>query len=337
MTVIDDIRARLPPAGGKHWLDLASDVLTQLADAKEARRARQAVAPVPGPLREEAAALLSAPAVPRSVTNRAARRLNRAAGVLAASVLADSAVEHYRGQFHNKAMYTPLAVSALSLLVSAHGVADKRQSAHLLRDASYAVAGLTGLAGTAFHVYNVGKRVGGFSWQNLFYRAPLGAPAALTLSGVVGFLAERVRSNRVDTAPRVLGLPAGRVVGAAPAARLAGTVLEAGLLHFRGAFQDPFMYLPVTVPPAAAAAIGNAAVAPAQVPRRLTRWLLRATALVGFAGSAFHVYGVGRAMGGWRNWRQNVLDGPPIPAPPAFTGLALAGLAALDLLEDEDA
>jgi hypothetical protein len=37
-------------------------------------------------------------------------------------------------------------------------------------------------------------------------------------------------------------------------------------------------------------------------------------------------------MGGWRNWRQNLVDGPPIPAPPSFTGLALAGLAVLDLL-----
>ena len=34
----------------------------------------------------------------------------------------------------------------------------------------------------------------------------------------------------------------------------------------------------------------------------------------------------------WRNWRQNILAGPPIPAPPAFTGLALAGLGALILM-----
>ena len=39
-------------------------------------------------------------------------------------------------------------------------------------------------------------------------------------------------------------------------------------------------------------------------------------------------------MGGWRNWRQNLLNGPPLPAPPSFTGLALAGLAALGLMED---
>ncbi len=57
---------------------------------------------------------------------RAARRLNRAAGVLAASVLADSAVEHYRGSFQNRAMFTPLVTASLSLAVSAHGNADRR-------------------------------------------------------------------------------------------------------------------------------------------------------------------------------------------------------------------
>ena len=42
----------------------------------------------------------------RVSTVSAARRLNRAAGLLAVSVLADSAVEHYRGSFKNKAMVT---------------------------------------------------------------------------------------------------------------------------------------------------------------------------------------------------------------------------------------
>ena len=47
----------------------------------------------------------------------AARRLNRAAGTIAASVLIDSAMEHYRGNFHNKAMWTPLVTSSLSIAV----------------------------------------------------------------------------------------------------------------------------------------------------------------------------------------------------------------------------
>ncbi|HEY3850991.1 MAG TPA: hypothetical protein VGL87_08485, partial [Steroidobacteraceae bacterium] len=57
----------------------------------------------------------------------AARRLNRAAGTLAACVLSDSVVEHYRGSFHNKTMFVPLASAALSLLASAHGAADPRR------------------------------------------------------------------------------------------------------------------------------------------------------------------------------------------------------------------
>ena len=55
---------------------------------------------------------------------------------------------------------------------------------------------------------------------------------------------------------------------------------------------------------------------------------------MGGAGVLFHARGIHRAMGGWRNWSQNVLDGPPLPAPPSFTGLALAGLAAIRLLRE---
>jgi hypothetical protein len=265
---------------------------------------------------------------------RAARRMNRAAGLIATSVLADSAVEHYRGSFHNKAMLTPLAIASLSMIVSAHGNSDTRPAAHKMRDSVYSAAALAGLAGMGFHIYNVGKKPGGFSWQNLFYSAPIGAPIALVLSGSMGYLAERVRDTTPGEPPRIGGLSAGRVVAAATSAGLIGTAAEAGLLHFRGAFHDPFMYLPVTVPPIAAALIGNAAFGRTDRPRPTTRFWLRLTAALGFAGAGFHILGVARNMGGWRNWSQNVLNGPPIPAPPSFTGLALAGLAALGLLRD---
>lgn len=266
---------------------------------------------------------------------KAARRLNRAAGVIATSVLLDSAVEHYRGAFSNKAMYTPIVVSTLSLAASLHGHRDRNAVAHRMRDGVYALAGLTGVVGTGFHLYNVGKRVGGFSWQNLFYAAPLGAPAAISLSGMVGFLAERVRDNRPGTLPTVAGLPAGRVVGLLTSLGLLGTVGEAGLLHFRGAYHNPAMLVPVTLPPSAAVLLGAASLGRAKRPRAFTRWWLRVTGMVGVLGVGFHAVGVARNMGGWRNWTQNIQAGPPLPAPPAFTGLALAGLAALGLLQDQ--
>ena len=269
----------------------------------------------------------------RGPTVTAAQELNRAAGTLAFSVLADSAVEHFRGSFQNRAMYTPLAVASMSLAASAHGLGDRRTGGHRGRDAIYVLAALTGLAGTGFHIYNIGKRTGGWSWLNLFYSAPVGAPAALSLSGLLGFCAERVRDNPPHATPKVLGLPAGRALAALTGAGLLGTVGEVGLLHFRGAYHDPAMFLPVTMPPVASALIARTAWAAGRRAWPVTRWWLRLTALLGVAGVGFHAYGVSRNMGGWRNWTQNVLNGPPLPAPPSFTGLALAGLAALRLLE----
>jgi hypothetical protein len=265
---------------------------------------------------------------------KAAHRLNRAAGLLAGSVLADSALEHYRGSFENSAMYAPLLAAAMSLAVSAHGISDRRTGAHLVRDATYLLAGATGLIGTGFHLYNVTKRPGRFSWVNLFYGAPLGAPFALLLSGLLGCTAERVRDNWSGRAPQIMGVPAGRATATLTALGMLGTVGEAGLLHFRGAYQNPAMFLPVTVPPVAAGLLANLAAGPRGKDRWFTRWWLRLTAALGFAGVGFHTFGVSRNMGGWRNWSQNVLSGPPIPAPPSFTALALAGLAALGLLQD---
>jgi hypothetical protein len=270
----------------------------------------------------------------RDATVTAARRLNRAAGLIATSTLLDSGIEHYRGMFHDKAMITPLVVSALTLAVSAHGTRDARKSAHRVRDPVYAAAALTGLVGTGFHVYNIGKRPGGFCWQSLFHGSPLGAPAAVALAGLLGYYSERLRESKGGAAPRVFGIPAGRALAGLAAAGLVTTSGEAGLLHFRGAYHDPFMFVPVVVPPVAAVLLSETAVTHPRRPRRLARWWLRLTALAGFLGAGFHVFGVGRGMGGWRNWSQNILNGPPIPAPPGFTGLALAGLAALGLIEE---
>ena len=265
---------------------------------------------------------------------KAARRLNRAAAMLSGAVRLASAVEHYRGSFRNRAMYTPRAGSATTLVASAHGIADRRGAKHRARDAVYALAALTGVVGTGFHAYNVLKRPGRLDWQNLFYGAPLGAPAAILLGGLLGVAAERVRDHPPGRVPRLFGLPAGRVLAAVTSLGLLGTSGEAGMLHFRGAFQNPAMFVPVTVPPVASALLANTALGPAQRNRRLTRWWLRLTTLAGVVGVGFHAWGVQRMMGGWRNWSQNVLDGPPLPAPPSFSGLALAGLAAVGLLED---
>jgi hypothetical protein len=261
----------------------------------------------------------------------AARQLGGAAAVLAFSVLADSGLQHYRGGFHNPAMYVAPTAAAVSLVNSVHMTIKPEVSSN----GRLALSGLTlsiGLAGLSFHLANVAKRDGGVNLLNLFYGAPLLAPGAIAISGLAGLAAAQLVSEaEAGSQPTLLGCPAGLVVGLGAAASLLSTTAEAALLHFRGAFHDPFMFVPVTVPPITALMLAGAVCMPRL--RKPARLLLRLTASAGVAGTGFHIYGVSRNMGGFYNWSQNILNGPPIPAPPSFTGVALAGLAAVRLME----
>ena len=310
-----------------HWNSAVADVLASL----ESLTARADALARHGGLRPDMDTL----SLPTPLAHEApTRQLHGVAAILGASVLTDSAVEHYRGSFRNPAMVMPLVSSGLVMLSSLHGMKASPVDSHKARTLSYVAAIGVGVLGTGFHLYNVTKRVGGIRWENFFYGAPIGAPAALALSGMAGLAADRLAGNaKRHGRPTLMGLPAGRVVAALSSLGLLGTMGEAGLLHFRGNFQNPAMYLPVTMPPVAAAFLAEAALAPAYRPRLMARFWLGAVSLMGFAGSAFHARGVARMMGGWNNWRQNLLDGPPIPAPPSFAGLALGGLAALKLIE----
>ena len=263
-----------------------------------------------------------------TVPRRQASTLIRAgATMLATSVLLDSAMEHYRGGFRNRAMLTPLVTATIGVALNTRpGLGSGRS-----RASAQAVTALSGAAGLGFHVFAIFKRPGKLSWTNLFYAAPVGAPAALILAGSLGAAADALRAGEDHLGP--ITIASGRALAGFAAFGIAGTVGEAWLMHFRGAFQNPAMLLPVVLPPVAAIALARDAVL--REPSPLTRKLLWATAALGVAGVAFHAYGISRAMGGWRNWRQNMVDGPPLPAPPAFTGLAIAALGALELMEKQ--
>lgn len=107
----------------------------------------------------------------------AADRLDCGAMLLAGSVLLDSSIEHYRGNFARAAMYMPLGSAGAAIFASGHGIS--RRSSDIVRVAMHASAVITGLVGLGFHALNIVKRPGGISWHNLFYAAPAGAPAAL--------------------------------------------------------------------------------------------------------------------------------------------------------------
>lgn len=258
---------------------------------------------------------------------RAAEALGAGAAILCLSVALDSGIEHYRGRFKNRVMFVGPTMALLGLATASLIAVRPAAAARPLPRISFAVVGVTGLVGLGFHAYNILKRPGEFSALNLFYAAPAGAPAALTLVGLYGVIAGELGK---EDSPVRTSLP--KQTAGLIAFSLLGTVAEAGLLHFRGAFQNPVMYAPVILPPLAALSIGAAALRPEAI--KIAQPLLKATAVLGIAGPMFHAYGIHRNMGGWRNWSQMVLQGPPLPAPPAFLGIAIAGLGLLPSLEE---
>ena len=262
------------------------------------------------------------------VNQRAAQALGAGAAILCASVALDSAIEHYRGGFKDRAMFVGPTMALLGLATASLIAFHPARANERLPKLALLTVGATGLIGLGFHSYNILKRPGELDALNLFYAAPVGAPAALTLAGLYGVIAGEMLSGREYVRSR---LP--KHAAALIAFSLMGTVAEAGLLHFRGAFQNPAMFAPVTIPPLAAVAIGASAFSPRAT--LVAEPLLKATAILGIAGPFFHAYGIHRNMGGWRNWSQMIFQGPPLPAPPAFLGIAAAGLGLLPALGKE--
>jgi hypothetical protein len=258
---------------------------------------------------------------------RAAQALGAGAAILCVSVALDSALEHYRGGFKDPAMFVGPAMAMLGIGAASYVAVRPHRANDRLPKRIMLAVGATGLIGLGFHSYNILKRPGELDALNLFYGAPAGAPAALTLAGLYGVIAGEMLSGRDYVATRLPRHTAGLI-----AFSLMGTVAEAGLLHFRGAFQNPAMYAPVTIPPMAALSIAIAALSPRAT--AVAEPLLKATAVLGIAGPFFHAYGIHRNMGGWRNWSQMILQGPPLPAPPAFLGIAAAGLGLLPALAE---
>ena len=138
-------------------------------------------------------------------------------------------------------MYTPLVAATLTLGASLFGMADKRAARHPVRDTIYALGRRNRARRLAFTptTYSSGqaacpgsicfmRRRSARRWH---WRLP--ACSAAAPSGCA--------TRRIGGARQYFGLPAGRMLAGVSAAGLAGTVGEAGLLHFRGAFHNPFM------------------------------------------------------------------------------------------------
>jgi hypothetical protein len=110
------------------------------------------------------------------------------------------------------------------------------------------------------------------------------------------------------------------------AVALVGATLQATLLHYRGAFNNPLMFVPLTVPVFAIVMSVLAIVGPKESMLLVFTVSLWLTFLTGFVGLGMHLRGLGRQMGGLYVTIFNWLEGPPALSPALFTGFAAVGL-----------
>lgn len=97
--------------------------------------------------------------------------------------------------------------------------------------------------------------------------------------------------------------------------------------HYKGSFGNKFMWSPIVVtPPVVASGIAGV------FSRRAAKtWLPLSSAvyvLTGLIGFFFHVRGVHRRPGGWREPTYNIVMGPPTIAPGLFSMVGGMGLLA---------
>jgi hypothetical protein len=104
---------------------------------------------------------------------------------------------------------------------------------------------------------------------------------------------------------------------------------EIAVLHYRGAFQNRFMWIPVlSLPAVMASGVASALKREERRARDIFRPFAWWMAIVGTVGSLFHLRGIARQMGGFYNWKYNVVTGPPILAPAQVALLGLLSVAA---------
>lgn len=251
--------------------------------------------------------------------------------LLTVLVLIDAWAGHYRRGFIHRAQYAPFISGGILLLCTVAAVIAPRTHAIevALRGAGW-LAIATGLIGFGVHhYYGVIRKPGGYrrALNSVMYGAPPLAPLALTAMGVFALII----SQGLLGATQLAGVPIRTALLATVVICLLGAIVQAALLHFRGAFNNPLMYAPLTIP-VLTVLVGIWMMAEPGPTARITLgslfWL---TLVTGFVGLGMHLRGFDRQMAGLYVALFNWLQGPPAMAPALFAGLAAIGLVATGL------
>lgn len=247
-------------------------------------------------------------------------------------LLMDAFAGHYRSGFTRRSQYIPFISGGLLIVAAVVGcIVPNAVWSRAALHAAGSLAVVSGALGFAVHhYYGIAKKPGGYKWllHYLMYGAPPLAPLALAALGVLALIAAHGLAGEATFA----GLNIREVLLAFVAFALTGAILQAGILHYRGAFNNPAMYAPLTAPSLAAFASAWVAVAPGRLALIALTVLLWLTFLVGFIGLGMHLRGFDKQVGGLYVSLMNWLEGPPAWAPALFVGFAAIGLIAAHLL-----
>ena len=118
-----------------------------------------------------------------------------------------------------------------------------------------------------------------------------------------------------------------RLLSGATAASALPLGLEIYVNHYGGSFGNKWMWTPVALAPLLSAA-GVAGVASERAAKTVLPAVATLTALDGAAGLYFHLRGIARKPGGFKEASYNLVMGPPALAPGALAMIGGMGLAA---------
>jgi hypothetical protein len=133
---------------------------------------------------------------------------------------------------------------------------------------------------------------------------------------VLGQVVENLRQGRAQ-----------RLLSAATAASALPLGAEIYINHYGGSFGNRWMWSPVLLAPVVSAA-GVAGVMSERAARTVLPVMSVTFALNGLAGEYFHLRGVARKPGGFREASYNLVMGPPALAPGSLALVGALGVAA---------
>jgi len=272
------------------------------------------------------------------------RSLSVVAGISGLLGGVEVTLQHYKGSYGQRIMYSPVILSALLFYAGILEGISPRAERRLLPLASIAMLA-DGVIGFGFHVRGIARKPGG--WRipvfNIVMGPPLFAPLLLGVGGYLGLIASLLRSEdeppfEAITDRDISVMPVGRAIriraGRFQQSMCVATTISALLngfeslySHYKSGFSVRAQWIPIALtPPLIAAGVGS--FYSPKIARTFLPVISGVAIAAGGVGFYYHVRGTLRRPGGMKLPFYNLVYGPPAFAPLLFAATGLMGLLA---------